>query len=121
MKPFNGPRSQGGWVAALATAAAAAYNSYSARKQKDKDKKDASDLSKEGFRRQAWLDQQSRKWQLEDRKYKEDAIGGFRNAGPYTADSFPGFQTPTPTSTAGLSDWDPEQGIPGIGLMGKAA
>lgn len=114
MKHFNGPKNQGGWVALAAMAVSAAYSSYDQNKQRRRAEDAQKDLSREGFARQAWLDQQNRKWQLEDRRYKEDAIGGFRNAGPYTAADFPGYTAPAPTTTTGLADWDPEKGVPGL-------
>lgn len=114
MKSFNGPRNQGGWVAAAAMAVGAVANSYNQNRQRRQDKETQQEMTREGFARQAWLDQQARKWQLEDRAYKEGAIGGFRNAGPYTEKDFPGFVAPTPTSTTGLADWDPEKGVPGL-------
>ena len=110
MKAFRGPKFQGGWVGAAIAAGAAIVGSI----QKDKADKRALDQSKEmsaeGFRRQNYLDQQSRKWQLEDRQYKENAIGGFRNYG---------IEGPTPgaTSTAGLADWNPENKPTGGGAM----
>lgn len=114
MKEFKGPRKQGGWVALAATAAAAIYKGYSDKKAAKSAQDANKDLSKEGFARQTWLDQQARKYQLEDRKYKEDAMGGFKNAGPYTAANFPDFQAPAPTTTTGLADWNPENGVPGL-------
>ena len=101
-----------GW-GALATAAVAAYSSYSDQKDKEDSRKDQKDLSQLGFQRQNWLDQQQRKWNLEDRKYKEDAIAGFRQFAPASASTFNGsqFQTPPPTSTEGLAAFDPN--VPG--------
>lgn len=109
------------WVGALVAAAGAAYGDYSKKKAAKEaaktEAKNSSLATKEGFQRQAWLDQQDRKYALEDRKYKEDAMGGFRNAGPYTEKMFPGFTQPQATSTTGLADWNPENGIPGVPLM----
>lgn len=98
------------WVGAAFSAGAA----YIKSSQDSKDKKDAAkqsaELSDAGFRRQSYLDQQQRKWQLEDRQYKENAIGGFRNYG---------MEGPTPagTSTTGLADWNPENKPKGGGTM----
>jgi len=92
-----------------AAVAGAVISSYSAQKQQDKAKKDAKDLTKDEFGRERWLAEQQRKWNLEDRKYKEDAIAGFRGFAPDKAKTFNGvaFQNPAPTSTAGLADFDP--------------
>lgn len=119
MKHFNGPRKQGGWVALAAMAVSAAYSSYDQNKQRNRAAQDQKDLSREGFARQAWLDQQQRRYALEDRKYREDAMGGFRNAGPFTEKDFPGYTAPTPTTTTGLADWNPENGVPNLPLMGR--
>lgn len=92
-----------------AAVAGAVITSYSAQKQQDKAKKDTQDLSREGFQRQAWLDQQQRKWNLEDRKYVEDSIGEFKGFAPESATTFNGqqFQSPAPTNTGGLANFDP--------------
>ena len=68
-------------------------------------------MSELGFQRQAWLNQQDRKFALEDRKYVEDSIGGFRGFAPEAARTFNGqpVTPPTPTSMEGLADWDPNK------------
>lgn len=111
MKSFKGPRHQGGWIGVAIAAAGAAYQGYKGNKAKEEDRKNADELSELGFQRQAWLDQQSRKWALEDRRYKEDAIAGFRGFAPESANTFNGtpFQTPAPTTTTGLADWNPNE------------
>ena len=96
----------------VATAAVAAYGSYEDQKQKEKDSKDNKEMSELGFQRQAWLDQQQRKWNLEDRKYKEEAVGGFRDMAPDSAKTFNGkpVQSPAYTDTsAGLMGFDPNK------------
>ena len=102
MKMFRGPRFQGGWIGIAAAAAASAYDGYEKNKQNEQAKQDTQDLSEGGFERQAWLAQQQRKFALQDRQYKEDAIAGYRPF--YTG---PAVATPPPTSTQGLADWDP--------------
>lgn len=111
MKPFKGGRKyQGGWIDAAITAGAAILGSV----KSDKDKKDAAkqsaELSAEGFRRQSYLDQQQRKWQLEDRQYKENAIRGFAGYGQAGPQG-------NPTSTAGLANFNPENKPVGGGAM----
>jgi len=92
----------------VATAAVAAYEEQKAAEEKQKDDKEMSEL---GFQRQAWLDQQQRKWNLEDRKYVEDAVGGFRPFAPAMATNFNGtpVQSPAGTSTSGLMEFDPNK------------
>ena len=97
---------------ALATAAVAAYSSYEDQKQQDKNSKDNKEMTELGFQRQAWLDQQQRKWNLEDRRYKEEAVGGFRNFAPELAKNFNGqpVQSPAYTNTTeGLMNFDPNK------------
>lgn len=97
----------------VATAAVSAYSSYSDQKDKDKARKDNKLDTAEGFNRENYLQQQQRKWKLEDRKYVEDATAGFRQYAPAMATSFQGkpFQEPTPTDTSGLANFDPNKPI----------
>lgn len=110
MIAFRGPKYQGGWIGAAITAGAAIAGSIKESKDK-RDAQKAADVSTaESFRRQNYLDQQQRKWQLQDQAFKQNAIGGFRGfgqAGP----------TGTPVSTAGLADWNPENKPTGGGAM----
>lgn len=106
----------------VATAAVAAYGSYEEQKAQDEARESNKELSEMGFQRQAWLDQQQRKWNLEDRQYVEDATAGFRPFAPESANTFGGqpFQTPQRTSTAGLAEFDPnQQGALGFGNKPK--
>lgn len=105
------------WGAAVA-AVGAAYGAYSQNKAQKDAQKAGQEMSELGWQRQAWLDQQERKWALEDRRYVEDSIGGFRGFAPKGASTFNGqpVQAPTPTSTTGLADWNPN--IKG-GLVGQ--
>ena len=98
------------WAVA-ATAVVGAYSSYQEQKDKEDARKDEKDMSELGFQRRSWLDQQQRKWNLEDRKYKEDSIGGFRSFAPESARTFNGqpVVAPTPTSTSGLAEFDPNK------------
>lgn len=98
------------WAVA-ATAVIGAYSSYEEQKAQEDAQKDSKEMSELGFQRQAWLDQQQRKWNLEDRKYVEDSIGGFRGFAPQSANVFQGqaFQQPKPTTTEGLQDFDPNK------------
>jgi hypothetical protein len=114
MRNFKGPRYQGGWIAVAAAAAAAAYDSYESGKQRDEAREDSKEMSAGDFKRRAWLDQQQRKFALEDRRYKEDAIAGYR---PYYTG--PEVQPPAMTTTEGLADWDPNAEGP-IPLLGGA-
>jgi len=95
----------------VATAAVAAYSSYEEQKAAEEKQKDDKEMSELGFQRQAWLDQQQRKWNLEDRKYVEDAVGGFRPFAPAMATNFNGtpVQSPAGTSTSGLMEFDPNK------------
>ena len=97
------------WVAASAVVAGAAISAYGASEDaKDKNKSDKMNSELE-FQREAWLNQQKRKYQLEDRRYVEDSIGGFRGFAPESSRTFNDqpVQAPTPTETTGLADWDP--------------
>lgn len=95
----------------VATAAVAAYGSYEEQKAQDDARKDNKELTELGFNRERWLNEQQRKWNLEDRKYVEDAVAGFRQYAPESATNFGGkpFQTPERTSTAGLAAFDPNK------------
>lgn len=107
MKPFKGPRSCGGWIG-IAVAAVGAYASARSKENADENANkvkysDARDLSNLSFQQQEWLDQESRKWALEDKQfdlnYKENAIGGFRDAAPPNAMSADGSYGPPPAPT----------------------
>jgi len=110
------------WAVA-ATVVVGAYSSYQDQKAKDKASKDDKEMTELGFQRQAWLDQQQRKWNLEDRKYKEDAIAGFRGFAPDSARTFNGVavQAPAPTNTGGLMNFDPNKpgALGNVDEMGK--
>lgn len=95
----------------VATAAVAAYSSYEEQQAAEDKEKNNKELSELGFQRRAWLDQQQRKWNLEDRKYVEDAVGGFRPFAPAMATNFNGtpVQSPAGTSTSGLMEFDPNK------------
>ena len=97
------------WVAAGAVVAGAAISAYGASEDaKDKNKSDKLN-SELGFQREAWLNQQARKYQLEDRRYVEVSIGGFRGFAPESSRTFNGqpVQAPIFMETTGLADWDP--------------
>lgn len=112
MKHFKSFRHQGGWVGIAAMAAGAVIKNYQQNKAQSQAKKDTQELSKEGFQRQAWLDQQTRKWQLQDRQRSEGDIAQFR---PLAPAAFQNGPIPTQTNTDGLADWDPnKQAPPGI-------
>lgn len=51
-----------------------------AQSKSQKAQQQASEQDQElNFQRQAWLAQQQRAWQLQDRQFKQQAIGGFQN------------------------------------------
>lgn len=102
-------KKQGGWIGIAAMAAGSVISSYMSNKQKQNDNKNAQELSKEGFQRQAWLDQQTRKWQLQDRQRAEGDIAQFR---PLAPAAFQNGPIPTQTTTDGLADWDPNKQAP---------
>ena len=93
MKPFNGPRRQGGWIgiaAAVVGGIASSYGQQSAANKQQKVKyTDQRDLSNLQFEQQNWLAQQQHAWNLEDyqrtQNYKEDAIRGFSQYAPDNA------------------------------------
>lgn len=68
-------------------------------------------MSELGFQRQRWLEEQQRKFQLEDRQYVEDSIAGFRGFAPKGFDQFNGQQIlpPARTDTSGLANFNPNQ------------
>ena len=108
MKPFKGPRHQGGWIG-IAVAAVGAFASAKSKENAEKNANkvkysDARDLANLDFQQKAWLDEQSRKWALEDKQfdlnYKENAIGGFRNAAPPNAASADGSWGAPPAATS---------------------
>lgn len=93
MKPFKGPKFQGGWIgiaAAVVGGIATSASNQSAAKDKNKmDYNTQRDLSELQFQQQNWLQQQSHKWAEEDAQratnYKEDAIRGFGSSAPENA------------------------------------
>jgi hypothetical protein len=105
MRPFKGPKHQGGWIGIAAAvvggmASSAAKQSSDNRKNKQ-DYANSSDLSTLNFEQNKWLQEESHKWNLEDyqrqQNYKEDAIAGFRQyAGPNYADPKGQWQAPPP-------------------------
>jgi len=70
--------------------------------------------SERKFYRDLYLQEQQRKFQQQDKRYREDAIGGFRGLAPASVQKM-GLTPPTPTSTEGLADFDPNQ----LGLAQK--
>lgn len=115
MKPFKGPKHQGGWIG-IAVAAVGAFASSKAQSASNKEAnkmkyEDARDLSNLEFEQNKWLNEQARVWQQEDKQfglnYKENAIGGFRDAAPpnvLTDDGSYGTPpAPTQLDTSGLA------------------
>jgi hypothetical protein len=102
-------KKQGGWIGIAAMAVGAVVQNYQKNKAQQQAKKDTQELSKEGFQRQAWLDQQTRKWQLQDRQRAEGDIAQFR---PLAPAAFQNLPVPTQTDTTGLADWDPNKQAP---------
>lgn len=108
MKPFKGPKHQGGWIGIAAAVvggiASSAASQKAAKNQNKMNYADSRDLSELQFQQQQWLAEQSRKWNLEDyqrqQNYKEDAIAGFRNAAPPNTASKTGQWGPPPARTA---------------------
>lgn len=105
------PKYQGGWIGIAAAVAGTVIKSYSDRKAAKQQQDTQKEMTEEGFQRQAWLDQQQRKYALEDRKYKEDAVASFRPYAPESAKTFNGQPVgiPAVTDTSGLADWDPNK------------
>lgn len=72
------------WVAVGATAVSV-VGGYMSSKASSGAAKDQNKLSAQedelNFQRQAWLAQQQRMWQLQDRAYKQQAIAGFAKYG----------------------------------------
>lgn len=60
---------------ALVSSYASSKSQSSQQKQQEQNTKEDNELN---FQRQAWLAQQQRLWQLQDRKYKQNAIAGFK-------------------------------------------
>lgn len=96
------------WVAA-ATVAVGAYSAYSSAEAEEDARKDSEKYTELGFQRERWLNEQNRGFELEDRQYVEDSIGGFRGFAPESSLTFNGQQVvaPTRTSTDGLADFNP--------------
>jgi len=100
-----------GWIAGAVAIGGALINAYGAKKKASADAKAAKeqgqmsseDRQKE-FQRQAWLNEQARKWQLEDRAYKEDAVGNFRDWR-----SKGGPAEPVATTAGNLTQFDPNE------------
>lgn len=104
------------WMAAAAVVGAG-VSAYGASKDADKKSKDDKLSSEQGFNRERWLQEQGRKWQLEDRQRGEKRIKNFRGFAPDSARNYNGVAVVAPeeTSTEGLADFDPQQ----LGLLAK--
>lgn len=104
------------WIAA-ATVVGAGVSAYGASKDADKAAKNDKLASEKGFNRERFLQEQGRKWQLEDRQRGEKRIKNFRGFAPDSARTYNGVAVVAPeeTSTAGLADFNPEQ----TGLLAK--
>lgn len=112
-----------GFIAA-ATVAGAAISAYGAKKQGDAAAKGSKaqlkqekEESERKFQRDAYLGELARKWGLEDRRYKEDAVGGFRQFAPASAQA----EQPKLTTTEGLADFDPNKIGQGSRFAGTGA
>lgn len=99
-------------IAGIAGAVISAYGQKKAGDAQAKGAKDANKMteqeSEREFNRNRWLAEMQRKWQLQDRQYKEDAIGGFRSFATNHAMKS-GLSAPERTSDAGLADFDPNK------------
>jgi hypothetical protein len=102
MKPFSGPRHQRGFIGLAIAAAGAAYKAYESNKAQDNKDKHSTEENAQEFQDKAWLDQQQRKFQLQDRQYEENAI---RQYAPFYKG--PAMPDPKLTDTTGLADWQP--------------
>jgi hypothetical protein len=122
------------WIAIVATVvggiAASASQQSATNKQNVVKYEDQRDLSNLALEQQNWLSQQQRKWNLEDyqrgQNYKENAIGGFRDAALPNAVKGSNGQwgtppAPTTVDTSGLAPtqdngqpaiFDPRTGAP---------
>jgi hypothetical protein len=105
------------WIAATVTTVGAGLSAMDAKKQADKDSKANKLATEQGFNRERWLQEQGRKWQLEDRQRGEKRIKNFRGFAPDSARNYNGVAViaPEETSTEGLADFDPNQ----TGLLAK--
>lgn len=134
MKPYKGPRSQGGWVV-IGMAVAGIAGSIADQKAADKQNKqgygDKRDISNLEFEQNKWLAEQTHKFELEDyqrqQNYKEDAIRGFAGAAPPNQADPNGQWGPAPAPTDVSADtanlaqvdangnpliYDPRTGLP---------
>jgi hypothetical protein len=106
---FTSRKRAGGFIGLAIAAAGAAYNAYESNKQQDRASEDKSASIGQGFQDNAWLAQQQRQFQLQDRQYKENALRQYAPfyKGPPVAD-------PKLTDTRGLAHWQPnaKQPIP---------
>lgn len=118
-KGFQGPRRQGGWIGLAAMVVGGIASSYSQQSAQNRQQKqnytDQRDLANLQFQQQNWLNQQARAWTLQDyqraQNYKEDAIGGFRDAAPANAASPDGqWGAPPARTQVDTSGLAPTQG-----------
>lgn len=103
-----------GFIAA-ASIGGALISAYGQKKAGDASAKGAKDANKmteqeaeREFNRQRYLAETQRKWRLQDRQYKEGAIGGFRSYATNHALKA-GLAAPAGTSDAGLAEFDPNK------------
>lgn len=101
-----------GWIAAIGGAVISAYGAKKSGDAQAKGAKGANQMSEQEtereFNRNRWLAEMQRKWQLQDRAYKENAVGGFRSFATNHAMKS-GLASPEVTSDAGLAEFDPNK------------
>lgn len=108
MKPFKGPRHQGGWVVLGSIAVGLAQGAMNSNSQDQSDQtryQTSIDQTNLETQRQIWLAQQQRAWTLEDRNAKAADIQEFSKYAP----QFASAPTMKPFDTSGLANFDPTQ------------
>lgn len=101
-------------VGAAAVSVVGGYMSSKAQSGAQKDQNKLTQQDEElNFQRQAWLAQQQRQWQLQDRAYKQQAIAGFSKYGKAS-----GITPPNQNAEMSqLDNFDPNK----LGSVGGAA
>lgn len=102
------------WIAIGVTAAgvvSGAMASKSAAKQSQTQNQYSKEDQELNFQRQAWLAQQQRAWQLQDRQFKAQSIAGFSKFGAPSGITPPNQDA----ELAGLNQFDPNK----LGSIGK--
>lgn len=114
------------WGAALVTVGGAVLSGVASSKAASKQAKASKEQDEINFQQQAWLAQQQRLYQQEDKRAMQDKIGAFAAYAPDSAKTFNGVAVTRPDKinpASGLLDFDPNKvnSMPAGGYFSQVA